>query len=64
MRRINSAVSIGKGNRSAHDLHKLASTCWTVLGIDYMVAEQLLKPAMSKLDKEYIRIGNAETGSY
>ncbi|MGE4262058.1 hypothetical protein [Shewanella sp.] len=46
--------SISKGNWSAHDLRKLARTSWADLGIDYMVAEQLLNHSMSKLDKAYI----------
>ncbi len=39
---------------TAHDLRKLARTSWADLGIDYMVAEQLLNHAMGKLDKAYI----------
>ncbi len=46
--------SVSQGNWSAHDLRKLARTLWADLGIDYMVSEQLLNHAMSKLDQAYI----------
>lgn len=39
---------------TAHDLRKLARTCWADLGIDYMVGEMLLNHALSKLDRTYI----------
>lgn len=43
-----------KGAWSAHDLRKLARTCWTDQGVDYMVGELLLNHALSKLDQTYI----------
>lgn len=39
---------------SAHDLRKLARTCWADLGVDYMVSERLLNHKLSKLDQAYI----------
>lgn len=39
---------------TAHDLRKLARTCWADLGVDYMVGELLLNHALSKLDRTYI----------
>lgn len=39
---------------TAHDLRKLARSCWADLGIDYMVAEQMLNHSMTKLDQAYI----------
>lgn len=42
------------GGFSAHDLRKLARSCWADLGVDYMVAEQLLNHTPSRLDKTYI----------
>ncbi|OEF50993.1 hypothetical protein A1OW_10350 [Enterovibrio norvegicus] len=47
-----SAVSTGKW--TAHDLRKVARTCWADMGIDYMVGECLLNHALSKLDQAYI----------
>lgn len=44
----------GQGDWSAHDLRKLARTCWTDQGVDYMVGELLLNHALSKLDQTYI----------
>jgi len=49
-----SVKSVSKGDWTAHDLRKLARTCWADLGVDYMVAEQLLNHSMTKLDKAYI----------
>lgn len=46
--------SVSDGAWTAHHLRKLARTCWAELGIDYMVAEQLLNHAMTKLDQAYI----------
>jgi len=46
--------SVSLGQWTAHDLRKLARTCWADLGVDYMVAEQLLNHSMTKLDKAYI----------
>lgn len=46
--------SVSQGHWTAHDLRKLARTLWADLGIDYMVAEQLLNHAMTKLDQAYI----------
>lgn len=39
---------------TAHDLRKLARSCWMDLGIDYMVCELLLNHKMRKLDQTYI----------
>lgn len=57
-------ISAGTANRNiqavsgrqwtAHDLRKLARTCWADLGVDYMVGEMLLNHALSKLDRTYI----------
>ncbi|WP_136487855.1 site-specific integrase [Vibrio sp. H11] len=46
--------SISEGDWSAHDLRKLARSCWADLGVDYMVAERLLNHALSRLDQAYI----------
>lgn len=46
--------AISQGRWTAHQLRKLARTCWADLGVDYMVAEQLLNHSMTKLDKAYI----------
>ena len=46
--------SLGQGEWTAHDLRKLARTCWADLGVDYMVGELLLNHALSKLDQTYI----------
>lgn len=45
---------LSKGKWSAHDLRKVARSCWADLGVDYMVGEMLLNHALSKLDKTYI----------
>ena len=45
---------VSKKEFSAHDLRKLARTCWADLGIDYFIGELLLNHAPSKLDKTYI----------
>ncbi len=45
---------VSKGEWTAHDLRKLARSCWADLGIDYMVAEQMLNHSMTKLDQAYI----------
>jgi integrase len=45
---------ISNGEWTAHDLRKLARSCWADLGIDYMVAEQMLNHSMTKLDQAYI----------
>ncbi|MBV2127941.1 tyrosine-type recombinase/integrase [Arsukibacterium indicum] len=39
---------------SAHDLRKVARSCWTELAIDYWVAERLLNHAQRGLDLVYI----------
>lgn len=39
---------------TAHDLRKLARTCWMDLGVDYMIAELLLNHTQSRLDRTYI----------
>ena len=46
------AASAGKW--SAHDLRKLARTCWTDAGTDYFVGELLLNHALKALDATYI----------
>lgn len=46
--------SVGNGEWTAHDLRKLARTCWADLGVDYMVSERLLNHKLSKLDQAYI----------
>ncbi|WP_180944035.1 tyrosine-type recombinase/integrase [Vibrio parahaemolyticus] len=46
--------AVSGGNWTAHDLRKCARSCWADLGVDYMVAEQLLNHALSKLDQAYI----------
>lgn len=43
-----------RGNWSAHDLRKLARTCWTDAGTDYFVGELLLNHAIKALDATYI----------
>lgn len=54
-RSANSLVKqVSKGEWTAHDLRKLARSCWADLGIDYMVAEQMLNHSMTKLDQAYI----------
>lgn len=45
---------VSDGEWTAHDLRKLARTCWADLGIDYMVGEVLLNHQLSKLDRTYI----------
>lgn len=40
---------------TAHELRKLARTCWADLGIDYFVGEALLNHKMSGLDEAYIQ---------
>lgn len=45
---------VSSGKWSAHDLRKVARSCWADLGVDYMVGEMLLNHALSKLDKTYI----------
>ncbi|CAK3544202.1 hypothetical protein VCRA2121O67_410021 [Vibrio crassostreae] len=40
---------------TAHDLRKLARTCWTELGTDYLIGELLLNHTLSKLDETYIK---------
>lgn len=46
--------AVSGGDWSAHDLRKLARTCWADLGIDYLIGERLLNHAPSKLDQAYI----------
>lgn len=46
--------TVSRGNWTAHDLRKLARSCWADIGIDYMIAERLLNHALSKLDQAYI----------
>lgn len=46
--------SVSAGEWKAHDLRKMARTCWMDLGVDYMVGERLLNHKMSKLDQAYI----------
>lgn len=46
--------AVANGDWKAHDLRKMARTCWMDLGIDYMVGERLLNHKMSKLDQAYI----------
>lgn len=46
--------TLSNGQWTAHDLRKLARTCWADNGVDYMVAEMLLNHALSKLDQAYI----------
>lgn len=54
-RGANSLVKqVSGGEWTAHDLRKLARSCWADLGIDYMVAEQMLNHSMTKLDQAYI----------
>jgi integrase len=54
-RSANSMVKqVSNGEWTAHDLRKLARSCWADLGIDYMVAEQMLNHSMTKLDQAYI----------
>lgn len=54
-RSANSLVKqVSQGEWTAHDLRKLARSCWADLGIDYMVAEQMLNHSMTKLDQAYI----------
>jgi integrase len=45
---------MGNGEWTAHDLRKLARTCWADLGVDYMVSERLLNHKLTKLDQAYI----------
>lgn len=45
---------ISRREWTAHDLRKLARTCWADLGVDYMVGELLLNHTLSKLDQTYI----------
>jgi integrase len=45
---------ISGGDWTAHDLRKLARTCWADQGVDYMVSERLLNHKLSKLDQAYI----------
>jgi integrase len=48
-------VAAASGGRwSAHDLRKLARTCWADQGTDYLVAERLLNHALARLDQAYI----------
>lgn len=54
-RGANSLVKqVSNSEWTAHDLRKLARSCWADLGIDYMVAEQMLNHSMTKLDQAYI----------
>lgn len=54
-RSANSLVKqVSNSEWTAHDLRKLARSCWADLGIDYMVAEQMLNHSMTKLDQAYI----------
>lgn len=46
--------AVSRGDWSAHDLRKLARTCWADLGVDYMVSERLLNHKLSGLDQAYI----------
>ena len=46
--------SVSNGDWTAHDLRKLARTCWLDLDIDYFIGELLLNHKMSKLDSTYI----------
>lgn len=46
--------SLGQGEWSSHDLRKLARTCWTDLGIDYLIGELLVNHALRDLDATYI----------
>jgi integrase len=45
---------LSKREWTAHDLRKLARTCWADLGVDYMVGELLLNHTLSRLDQTYI----------
>ena len=47
-------ASLGQGRWTSHDLRKLASTCWTDLGIDYLIGQLLLNHALRDLDVTYI----------
>lgn len=50
----NAVSAVSGGDWSAHDLRKLARTCWADLGVDYMVSERLLNHTLTKLDQAYI----------
>lgn len=45
---------VAEGMWTAHDLRKLARTCWLDLGADYFIGELLLNHKMKKLDATYI----------
>lgn len=47
-------AGLGQGRWTSHDLRKLASTCWTDLGIDYLIGQLLLNHALRDLDVTYI----------
>ncbi|WP_372941727.1 tyrosine-type recombinase/integrase [Shewanella sp.] len=60
-RSANSMVKqVSNSEWTAHDLRKLARSCWADLGVDYMVAEQMLNHSMTKLDQAYIHTYLAE----
>ncbi len=48
------------GDWSAHDLRKIARSCWAELGIDYWVSERLLNHKQKGLDAVYIKAGAYE----
>ncbi len=51
---LGNKAQVSNSEWTAHDLRKLARSCWADLGIDYMVAEQMLNHSMTKLDQAYI----------
>ncbi|WP_425318446.1 tyrosine-type recombinase/integrase [Pseudomonas nitroreducens] len=46
---------LGAGEWTSHDLRKLARTCWTEIGVDYLIGEMLLNHAMKGVVAAYIQ---------
>lgn len=48
-------IAVSKGGWTAHDLRKLARSCWAEMNVDYVVGEKLINHSLGKLGNTYIQ---------
>ena len=48
-------IAVSKGEWTAHDLRKLARSCWAEMNVDYVVGEKLINHSLGKLGNTYIQ---------
>lgn len=48
-------LAVSKGEWTAHDLRKLARSCWAEMNVDYVVGEKLINHSLGKLGNTYIQ---------